>query len=135
MSDPGVFPHTDARPAKRVLGIETSCDETGVAVYDSQHGLLANAVFSQIELHEQPAAGEKTYRWDTGVDGARPGSATENSSVIGRTKLLSVAGKYKGRPQPPFRYRNRAAYSAACVSLAVVIFSRMRADFPERLRK
>lgn len=36
----------------RVLGIETSCDETGVAVYDSQRGLLAHALFSQIDLHQ-----------------------------------------------------------------------------------
>ncbi len=37
----------------RVLGIETSCDETGVAVYDSTGGLLAHAVYSQIEIHAQ----------------------------------------------------------------------------------
>ncbi|GAB2651039.1 tRNA (adenosine(37)-N6)-threonylcarbamoyltransferase complex transferase subunit TsaD [Arenimonas aestuarii] len=35
----------------RVLGIETSCDETGVAVYDTDRGLLAHALFSQIALH------------------------------------------------------------------------------------
>ena len=35
----------------RVLGIETSCDETGVAVYDSELGLLAHRLYSQIELH------------------------------------------------------------------------------------
>ncbi|WP_027330302.1 tRNA (adenosine(37)-N6)-threonylcarbamoyltransferase complex transferase subunit TsaD [Marinimicrobium agarilyticum] len=35
----------------RVLGIETSCDETGLALYDSEHGLLSHALFSQIELH------------------------------------------------------------------------------------
>ncbi|MGB5649743.1 MAG: tRNA (adenosine(37)-N6)-threonylcarbamoyltransferase complex transferase subunit TsaD, partial [Sedimenticolaceae bacterium] len=35
----------------RVLGIETSCDETGVAVYDSDRGLLGHAVYSQIPLH------------------------------------------------------------------------------------
>jgi len=35
----------------RVLGIETSCDETGVAVYDSQRGLLADCLYSQIEMH------------------------------------------------------------------------------------
>lgn len=35
----------------RVLGIETSCDETGVAVYDSRHGLLGHRVYSQIPLH------------------------------------------------------------------------------------
>ncbi|MDH4260055.1 MAG: tRNA (adenosine(37)-N6)-threonylcarbamoyltransferase complex transferase subunit TsaD, partial [Gammaproteobacteria bacterium] len=35
----------------RVLGIETSCDETAVAVYDGERGLMANQVWSQIELH------------------------------------------------------------------------------------
>ena len=34
-----------------VLGLETSCDETGVALYDTQRGLLAHALFSQVELH------------------------------------------------------------------------------------
>jgi N6-L-threonylcarbamoyladenine synthase len=34
-----------------VLGIETSCDETAVALYDGEKGLLANRVFSQVELH------------------------------------------------------------------------------------
>ncbi|CAM3799804.1 tRNA (adenosine(37)-N6)-threonylcarbamoyltransferase complex transferase subunit TsaD [Serratia silvae] len=35
----------------RVLGIETSCDETGIAVYDDQAGLLANQLYSQVKLH------------------------------------------------------------------------------------
>lgn len=35
----------------RVLGIETSCDETGTAIYDSDKGLLAHALHSQIGLH------------------------------------------------------------------------------------
>jgi len=35
----------------RVLGLETSCDETGVAIVDSKQGLLADALFSQIDLH------------------------------------------------------------------------------------
>jgi N6-L-threonylcarbamoyladenine synthase len=35
----------------KVLGIETSCDETGVAVYDGEIGLLGHRVYSQIELH------------------------------------------------------------------------------------
>jgi len=37
----------------RVLGIETSCDETGVAIYDSQDGLLAHALYSQVALHAE----------------------------------------------------------------------------------
>lgn len=37
----------------RVLGIETSCDETAVAIYEGSRGLLANRVFSQIELHRR----------------------------------------------------------------------------------
>ncbi len=35
----------------KVLGIETSCDETAVAVYDGERGLMANRVWSQIEVH------------------------------------------------------------------------------------
>ncbi len=37
----------------RVLGIETSCDETGVAIYDSEKGLMAHAVHSQTGLHAE----------------------------------------------------------------------------------
>jgi N6-L-threonylcarbamoyladenine synthase len=37
----------------KVLGIETSCDETGIALYDSERGLLADALYSQVELHRQ----------------------------------------------------------------------------------
>ena len=36
-----------------VLGIESSCDETGVALYDSAKGLIAHEVYSQIELHAE----------------------------------------------------------------------------------
>jgi len=36
-----------------VLGIETSCDETGVALYDSNNGLLAHTLFSQVEIHAE----------------------------------------------------------------------------------
>ena len=34
----------------KVLGIESSCDETGVALIDSEKGLLADAVYTQIDL-------------------------------------------------------------------------------------
>ncbi|MEP7329556.1 MAG: tRNA (adenosine(37)-N6)-threonylcarbamoyltransferase complex transferase subunit TsaD [Betaproteobacteria bacterium] len=37
----------------RVLGIETSCDETGVAVYDTDRGLLAHALHSQVAMHQE----------------------------------------------------------------------------------
>ena len=36
-----------------ILGIESSCDETGVALYDSGRGLLAHALHSQIALHAE----------------------------------------------------------------------------------
>jgi N6-L-threonylcarbamoyladenine synthase len=36
-----------------VLGIETSCDETGAALYDPQCGLVAHTLFSQVELHAE----------------------------------------------------------------------------------
>lgn len=34
-----------------ILGIETSCDETGIALLDSEHGLLAQQVHSQVDMH------------------------------------------------------------------------------------
>ncbi len=36
-----------------VLGIESSCDETGLAVYDSEKGLLAHVLHSQVEVHAE----------------------------------------------------------------------------------
>jgi N6-L-threonylcarbamoyladenine synthase len=36
-----------------VLGFESSCDETGVALYDTKHGLLAHALHSQVEMHAE----------------------------------------------------------------------------------
>src|SRR5207237_4767276 len=35
-----------------VLGIETSCDETGVALYDSAQGLLGHTLHSQMAMHQ-----------------------------------------------------------------------------------
>lgn len=35
----------------KVLGIETSCDETGIAIYDTNAGLLAHELYSQVKLH------------------------------------------------------------------------------------
>ncbi|MBS02394.1 MAG: tRNA (adenosine(37)-N6)-threonylcarbamoyltransferase complex transferase subunit TsaD [Gammaproteobacteria bacterium] len=37
----------------RVLGVETSCDETGVALYDSERGLLADQLYSQVSMHAE----------------------------------------------------------------------------------
>jgi N6-L-threonylcarbamoyladenine synthase len=36
-----------------VLGIESSCDETGLALYDTERGLLAHALHSQIAMHRE----------------------------------------------------------------------------------
>jgi N6-L-threonylcarbamoyladenine synthase len=36
----------------RVLGIETSCDETGIAIYDDQAGLISDLLYSQIDIHK-----------------------------------------------------------------------------------
>jgi N6-L-threonylcarbamoyladenine synthase len=35
-----------------VLGVESSCDETGLALYDTERGLLAHALHSQVAMHE-----------------------------------------------------------------------------------
>ncbi|MDN5923487.1 MAG: tRNA (adenosine(37)-N6)-threonylcarbamoyltransferase complex transferase subunit TsaD [Xanthomonadales bacterium] len=39
--------------SKPVLGIESSCDETGVAVYQTGRGLLAHTLYSQVKLHAE----------------------------------------------------------------------------------
>jgi N6-L-threonylcarbamoyladenine synthase len=39
------------RPSSPVLGIETSCDETAVAIYDPARGLLSHTLHSQVDLH------------------------------------------------------------------------------------
>lgn len=36
-----------------VLGVESSCDETGLALYDTKRGLLAHALYSQVAMHEE----------------------------------------------------------------------------------
>lgn len=38
-------------PAMKVLGLETSCDETGVALFDTRDGLIGEALHSQVDLH------------------------------------------------------------------------------------
>ncbi len=35
----------------RIIGIETSCDETGIAIYDDEKGLLAHQLYSQVKIH------------------------------------------------------------------------------------
>src|SRR5690606_3530521 len=47
---PTLFAWLEAVYPMRVLGLEASCDDTGVALYDSEQGLLADALFSQIDL-------------------------------------------------------------------------------------
>jgi N6-L-threonylcarbamoyladenine synthase len=50
------LPLTSFRPDNdemRVLGLETSCDDTGVAVYDSGQGLLSHKLFSQSRMHAE----------------------------------------------------------------------------------
>ena len=37
----------------KILGIESSCDETGIAVYDTDSGELSQRLYSQIEKHRE----------------------------------------------------------------------------------
>ncbi len=43
----------DSNMTLRILGIESSCDETGAAIYQEGRGMISNALFSQIELHKK----------------------------------------------------------------------------------
>ena len=49
----GVIGQIRDKGVMRVLGIETSCDETGVAVYDTERGLLADVLYSQVAIHAE----------------------------------------------------------------------------------
>ena len=40
-------------PFMLILGVESSCDETGLALYDTERGLLAHALHSQVEMHAE----------------------------------------------------------------------------------
>lgn len=57
----------------KILGIETSCDETGVAIYDEEKGLIANQLYSQIEMHADyggvvPELASRSYPQNRAID-------------------------------------------------------------------
>ena len=37
----------------KTLGIETSCDETAIAIYDSKDGIIGESIYSQIKMHSE----------------------------------------------------------------------------------
>src|SRR5690606_10956657 len=43
----------DDPPPMKILGIETSCDETSVAVYEAGRGIVAHRIYSQVALHAE----------------------------------------------------------------------------------
>jgi len=47
------YPESLRFPSMLILGIETSCDETGIALYHSERGLLAHALHTQIAMHQE----------------------------------------------------------------------------------
>ncbi len=49
----GFAPTPAQPPTMLVLGIESSCDETGLALYDTERGLLSHALHSQIAMHRE----------------------------------------------------------------------------------
>ena len=46
-----IGPPNNIEAVMRILGIETSCDETGIAIFDDEKGLLAHELYSQVKLH------------------------------------------------------------------------------------
>ena len=46
----------------RIIGIETSCDETGIAIYDDEQGLLSHQLYSQVKLHADYEIGRASCR-------------------------------------------------------------------------
>lgn len=48
-----MYSNREDRPLQNILGIETSCDETAVAIYNRESGLRAHALYSQVALHAE----------------------------------------------------------------------------------
>jgi len=83
----------------RVLGLETSCDETGVAVYEPGRGLLAEALHSQVDLHAryggvvpEIASRDHIRRLLPLVDQVLKDSGTERPDVIAYTAGPGLVG-------------------------------------------
>jgi N6-L-threonylcarbamoyladenine synthase len=98
-----------------VLGIETSCDETGVAAYDTARGLLAHAVHSQVALHHQyggvvpelasrdhirrvlPLVREVLARAGAGLSDVEAVAYTEGPGLVGALLVGASVGAALGR--------------------------------------
>src|SRR5260363_432754 len=74
-----------------VLGIETSCDETGLALYSGRHGLLAHALHSQVEMHREYGGIARPYP-------ARFAAAGTHSEAGGRFPCRDRCGGVHARP-------------------------------------
>src|SRR3546814_9829049 len=105
LSSPASKPQPPPAPMK-VLGIESSCDETGVAVYDTAlagaAGLRAHAGYSQIALHAEYGGGVpglarrdprrklpplvRQHLAEGGGGGGEPGGGREGTSMNSRPK-------------------------------------------------
>jgi len=79
----------------RILGIETSCDETGVAIYDTDAGLLAERLASQIDLHAK-------------FGGVVPELASRDHAA----KLAPLVGEALAAAQTRFEALDAIAYTA-----------------------
>ncbi len=78
----------------RVLGIETSCDDTAVAVYDGRTGLLAHRIYTQTDLHEL---------WGGVVPELASRDHVRRLTPMLRLLLADVAAAAPGEPDPAAR--------------------------------
>ena len=80
----------------RVLGIETSCDDTGVAIYCTERGLLGQALHSQVAMHERyggvvvlPVSAKLALRAKVSAPAKRSaGEGSAGRDSAGRTRPL-----------------------------------------------
>ncbi len=99
---PNLISNSSSQPQfARVLGIETSCDDTGVAIYDTNEGLLGHALYSQIKTHAEYggvvpelAARDHIRKVIPLVDAVLQRSHCESSSItaVAYTKGPGLAG-------------------------------------------
>ena len=94
-----------------VLGIETSCDETGLALYDSEKGLLADELFSQIDIHQDYGGVVPELASRDHADRVLPPAQQHHTCVAG--KLLMSARR--DPPKANHALRNKPQSTDRCL--------------------
>ena len=118
---PGAAVHALEFPTMRVLALESSCDESAVAVLDDRAGLLAHELFSQVELHRayggvvpELASRDHVRRLAAAGAHARSSAPATTPTTAGRRRLHGRSRAWSARCSPGPRSRAASPSPGAC---------------------